>query len=220
MEDPALASVPGCLSSICVERMPHLLFFATVFMFRSRRRRPSGLQSQCFQALQVARPLSLHQRTSSSSRHYISQHPDDHRVHSPRAILQTIFVFKLCRFHRYSPFIIALCICLAAAVMSCTWLLNYLWENLRCCSSVCDGRAMLLIMQVVMKVLQFFRLEDFSLGFCNKKYITFNNFNFESAINHCSFFLFYAETFFRDTDFVHLAGNNGHTGVHWCLPAL
>jgi hypothetical protein len=80
---------------------------------------------------------------------------------APRAIIQTIFGFKLCRFRRYSPFIIALCICLAAAVMSFTWLLNYVWENLRCCSSLCDGRAMLLIMQVVMKVLNFFRLQDF-----------------------------------------------------------
>ncbi len=53
----------------------------------------------------------------------------------------------------YAPFIIALCLCLAALVLSLTWVMNYVWDNIPCCSSFCDGPAMLLIMQLIMKVL-------------------------------------------------------------------
>jgi hypothetical protein len=54
----------------------------------------------------------------------------------------------------YSPFVLALCLSLAAAFLSLTWILNQIWENLSCCSQRCDGRAILLVMQVIMKVLR------------------------------------------------------------------
>lgn len=62
----------------------------------------------------------------------------------------------------YSPFIIALCLCLAGVVLFATWLMHYLWENVRCCSNVCDGRALLLVMQVIMKVMCFSILVQFN----------------------------------------------------------
>jgi hypothetical protein len=62
----------------------------------------------------------------------------------------------------YSPFIIALCLCLAGVVMFSTWLMHYLWENVRWCSNFCDGRALLLVMQVIMKVMCFSILVQFN----------------------------------------------------------
>lgn len=53
----------------------------------------------------------------------------------------------------YLPFILPFCLCLAAAVFAITWFMNFAWENVACCSKTCDGRAMLLMMQIVVKVL-------------------------------------------------------------------
>jgi hypothetical protein len=38
---------------------------------------------------------------------------------------------------------------------------NYLWDNVACFSGFCDGPAILLIMQLIMKVIHFFRLATF-----------------------------------------------------------
>jgi hypothetical protein len=53
----------------------------------------------------------------------------------------------------YSPFIILFCLFAAAAVFAMTWFMNFAWENAACCSRTCDGRAMLLVMQMAVKVL-------------------------------------------------------------------
>jgi hypothetical protein len=52
----------------------------------------------------------------------------------------------------YSPFIIALCVCLSVFVVALTRLLNYLWDTVDCCAHACDGRAILLVIQIIMKV--------------------------------------------------------------------
>jgi hypothetical protein len=52
----------------------------------------------------------------------------------------------------YSPFIILLCVFLSVFVVSLTRLLNYLWDTVDCCARACDGRAILLVIQIIMKV--------------------------------------------------------------------
>ena len=37
-------------------------------------------------------------------------------------------------------------------VVSLTRILNYLWDTVDCCARACDGRAILLVIQIIMKV--------------------------------------------------------------------
>lgn len=84
-----------------------------------------------------------------------------HKLHGVCLLINSLLLLPAIITHSipmaivYSPFIIALCLCLSAAVVSLTWLLNYFWDNVSCCSRACDGRAILLIMQIIMKVTLF-----------------------------------------------------------------